>query len=94
MELTKKEIEKIATLARLRLTEEEKEKFAKELSAILGYSEILRKVDTAHVDLNLAEGENTNQTRADVSVRSENQEKILANAPMREDDFIKVKSVL
>jgi aspartyl-tRNA(Asn)/glutamyl-tRNA(Gln) amidotransferase subunit C len=94
MQLTKKEIEKIATLARLRLTEEEKEKFAQEISAILGYIEILRKVDTSGVDLNLAEGENTNQTRADVSVRSENQEKILANAPMREDNFIKVKSVL
>ena len=94
MALTKQKIEKIATLARIALSEKEKERLCGELSAVIDYFQKLKQVDTSHVDLNLAETETTNQTRADRKAAAGNQEKILANAPQREDQFIKVKSVL
>ncbi|MCL5435998.1 MAG: Asp-tRNA(Asn)/Glu-tRNA(Gln) amidotransferase subunit GatC [Patescibacteria group bacterium] len=93
MNLSRKEIEKIATLARLQLTGEEKEKFAKELSSILGYVEILHKADTTEADLNLTETETANFTRKDEIADSGSQAEILENAPALEDRFIKVKSV-
>lgn len=92
--LSPQEIDKIASLARLGLSEEEKSRFAKELSEVIDYFKKLQELDTSRVDLNLSETENTNRTRLDKSKDFSSQEKILANAPMREDTFIKVKSVL
>ena len=46
MSLTKQQVEHIASLARLELTDQEKEKFTKELSSILDYFEQLKEVDT------------------------------------------------
>lgn len=93
MNLSKKEIEHISALARIELSEGEKETFGKELSAIIGYFQKLRELDTSAVDLNLTESENANTTRPDESAGLKIQEQILANAPAREDRFIKVKSV-
>ena len=92
--LTTQEIEKIADLARIHLDAEEKEKMARELSAVIDYFEKLKGIDTSDIDLNLTETENTNQTRPDKAEAGDRQEKILSQAPMREDNFIKVKSVL
>lgn len=94
MELTNQEIEKIARLARISLDETEEKKFGKQLSEILGYFQKMQDLDTSEVDLNLTETETTNQTRADKNYPDKNQEKILANAPVSEERFIKVKSVL
>jgi len=49
MKLSKDHIEDIATLARLSLTEEEKEMYADQLSAVLEYVEMLNEVDTTGV---------------------------------------------
>jgi len=44
--MDKKQVEKIASLARLKLTEEEKEKFSGQLEDILGYIDQLKELDT------------------------------------------------
>ncbi len=49
MAITKKDIEHIADLARLELTEDEKEKFVGQLSSILDYVAQLGEVDTQDV---------------------------------------------
>ncbi len=49
MALTKDEVRHIAKLARLNLSEEEVEKFTKELSSILDYVDQLQEVDTEGV---------------------------------------------
>jgi len=46
MKLTRAEVDHIAELAKLELTEEEKEKFREQLSAILEYAEMLQRLDT------------------------------------------------
>lgn len=50
MAITKREIEHVAALARIKLSEQEKEKMAHELGAILGYIDKLKEVDTEGVD--------------------------------------------
>ena len=48
--ITKKEVQHIAKLARLGLTEKEIEKFQEELSSILGYIDKLKKIDVSKVN--------------------------------------------
>lgn len=50
-EISKKEIEHVAGLARIRLSENEKEKMVRELGAILGYIDKLKEVHTDGVEL-------------------------------------------
>lgn len=49
MAFTKADIEKLAKLARIELTEEEKEKFKDQLSSILDYVRQIQEVDTSKV---------------------------------------------
>ena len=46
MKLSRAEVQRIAELAKLGLTEEEKEKYREQLSAILEYAEMLQQLDT------------------------------------------------
>ncbi len=47
--MTREEVERIAALAHLALTEEEKEMFARQLGEVLAYVDELRRVDTGDV---------------------------------------------
>lgn len=49
MKLSGAKIEHIATLARIHLSDEEKERFASQLSQVLEYMDILNEVDTTNV---------------------------------------------
>lgn len=94
MSITKEQIEHIAQLARLGISDEEKEKYAAELSRILDYFKKLEQVDTKDVlPIKQVVGIN-NVTREDESSAFENREKIVSNAPATEGKFIKVKSIL
>jgi len=96
MKITKSDVEHVARLARLKLTEEEKEKFSGQLESILGYVEKLNAVDTENVEPTSHVVGLKNVWRKDEakpcpeSVR----EAILGNAPDREGDFFKVKKVI
>lgn len=48
--LTKDQVRHIAKLARLQLTDAEVEKFAPQLTSILGYVDMLQEVDTSKVE--------------------------------------------
>jgi len=94
MALTLDEIKNIAKLARLEITNDEAEKFAHELSVVVNYFGKLSQLNTTQVDLNAAVGESAKRIREDEAMTPKDQEKILDNAPLREDRYIKVKSVL
>ncbi len=94
MEFSKKQIEHIANLARLKLTEKEKRKFQKELSLILDWVDKLKEVDIKDVE---PMGQVTgleNVIRKDKVKPSNTKEQILKNAPMRKGDYIKTKKPL
>lgn len=48
--INRKDVKHIAELARIGITEAEIEKFQKDLSSVLGYVEILKKVDVSGLD--------------------------------------------
>jgi aspartyl-tRNA(Asn)/glutamyl-tRNA(Gln) amidotransferase subunit C len=98
MALTKKEVEKIAELARLELGEEEKEKFAEDLSSVLGYVQKLSEVNIEKVEPITGGTGLESVMRKDDETKcisdSQMREQILSASPNREDDYFKVPSIL
>lgn len=95
MELTKKEIEHIAKLARLDLTNEELEKYGGQLSGILGYIDMLKEVDTTGVEPTAQVTGLENMLREDKIEEWDKAEveAALKDSPDREGRFVKVKKV-
>lgn len=94
MALTKSEVEHVAKLARLALTDQEKEHFTGQLDNILGYIEKLKELDTKNVSIASHPYSSKTVWREDQSCRSDLKELILSNSPEREEDFFKVKKVM
>ena len=84
MKITREDVEKVALLARLHVTESEKDAFAKQLSQILTHVEQLNRYDTAGVEPTTTVMGQVNVFRDDVVRPSLPVEKALANAPERE----------
>ena len=86
--ITIKDVEHVAKLARLELTEEEKVKFSKQLGDILKYVEQMNEVDTTNV-------EPMSHAVPVVNVMREEQtkEELMANAPFKEDGFFRVPKI-
>lgn len=90
----KMDVEHIAHLARLRLTEEEKEKFGSQLSSILTYVEKLNEIETSGIEPTshvLAIG---NVMREDALQPSLPAEDALINAPDQTDFFYRVPRII
>ena len=94
MRLTREEVEHIAELARLGLTEEEKDRLADQLSAILEYFQVLQQLDTATVPPTTTVIPLTNVMSEDQVEPSSPREDMLANAPSAVDGFFRVRAIL
>jgi aspartyl-tRNA(Asn)/glutamyl-tRNA(Gln) amidotransferase subunit C len=94
MKITKKEVEYVARLARLALSEAEKEKMTAQLDSILQYVDTLNKLDTKNVEPTSHVLPLNNVWREDVVKPSYAREEILANAPEQAEGFYKVKKVI
>ncbi|SFF29297.1 aspartyl/glutamyl-tRNA(Asn/Gln) amidotransferase subunit C [Paenibacillus algorifonticola] len=94
MSITIKDVEHVANLARLELSDEEKGQFTEQLNAILKYAEKLNSLDTENVEPTSHVLPITNVTREDITHESLPIEKVLLNAPDEEDGQIKVPAVL
>ena len=95
MALTKQDVEHIARLARLGLTEEEKEKFVTQLSSILDYVEQLKEVNTDGIEPTAQVTGLENIYREDkIEIfKAESRKKLIEQAPASEDNLIKAKAV-
>jgi len=91
--LTKKEVENIAKLARLELTDEEIKTYSEQLSDILGYIDQLEEVDTENVEITSQVTGLSNVMREDKVEACDNASEIVDMAPESEDGLIKVKAV-
>ncbi len=92
-------VRKIASLARIAVTEDQVEAMVPELNNILGWIEQLSEVDTAGVDPMTAVIANTLRLRDDVVNADplsggDIQDKVLANAPAAEHGFFGVPKVI
>jgi len=94
MKISVNEVEKVAGLARLSFTDEEKELFAKQLSGILDYIEKLNELDTSDVEPTSHVLPIKNVFREDVVKPSSAPDEILANAPDRSGDFYRVPKII
>lgn len=93
MALTSEEIEHIARLARLQLTDDQKELYREQLSHILDYIAKLRQLDTANVPPTAGGGLTQMELRPDASRPSLPTKLLLENAPDAEDDQFKIPPV-
>jgi aspartyl-tRNA(Asn)/glutamyl-tRNA(Gln) amidotransferase subunit C len=96
MSLSKQEIQHIANLARLKLTDEEEKVYGEQLSHILNYIDQLKEVDTNGIEPTAQVTGLVDVTRDDEVADWDQAEvdKSLAQAPEKEDKQIKVKKIL
>ena len=94
MALSRHEVEKVALLGRLKLSEAELEKFTIQLNQIVGYVEQLQKLDTEEVEPMAHPLPINSVFRADEVKESIGVDKALANAPKRDTEFYLVPPVL
>ncbi len=92
--ITRDEVERVARLARLNLTEEERETMTSQLDAILGYMDKLNLLDTAGIEPTTTVIPMVSIMRDDVVRPSLSREDALANAPDREDVFFRVPRII
>jgi aspartyl-tRNA(Asn)/glutamyl-tRNA(Gln) amidotransferase subunit C len=94
MRLTPEEVEHVALLGRLQVSEEERERFTTQLNSILQYFEQLQQIDTTGVVPTSHAVPITNVFRADDPAPSLTPEEALRNAPDQDRDCFRVPRVI
>ena len=94
MSVDKATVQKVASLARIAISEAEADKLVPELNNILGWIEQLGEVDTAGVAPMTAVIPNTLRLREDVVTEGGQRDAILQNAPQGEHGFFTVPKVV
>lgn len=94
MSLTREEVDHIANLARLDLTEAEKERFREQLSDILDYAARLQALETDHIPPTSTVLARRSPLRKDVSQPGLTIDQALSNAPQAEQKQFRVPPVL
>ncbi len=90
----KMDIEKVARLARLELSEEEQKTFGSQLEQILAYMEQLNRIDTTGVEPTSHAMAIENAFREDEVRASCDKEDVLGIAPEEEDGHFKVPRII
>lgn len=94
MEVTSEMIDRLAQLAKLQFSEEEKEGFKTDLERMIGFVEKLKEVDTTGVEPLLHITDAVNILREDEVKQTITKEEALLNAPLSDGNFIKVPKVI
>jgi aspartyl-tRNA(Asn)/glutamyl-tRNA(Gln) amidotransferase subunit C len=87
-------VKKVASLARIAISDADAERLAPELNNILGWIEQLGEVDTANVEPMTAVIPNTLRLREDVVTEGQQRDAVLQNAPQGEHGFFTVPKVV
>ena len=94
MPVSREDVEYVAKLARIELSEEEKDTLTSQLSSILDHIEKLNELDIERVEPTFHVLDVTNVFREDEVRPSLPTEETLKNAPARDGDFFKVPKIL
>ncbi|HZY38327.1 MAG TPA: Asp-tRNA(Asn)/Glu-tRNA(Gln) amidotransferase subunit GatC [Mucilaginibacter sp.] len=87
-------VEKIAHLARLELTGDEKKAMIKDMNKILGFMDKLNEIDTTGVEPLVYMTDGVNALREDVIKHEITHEEALLNAPKQDGDYFLVAKVI
>lgn len=94
MPVSLEDVDHIAMLARLGLTDEERTALRGELEAILGYVEQLGQVDTSDVEATSSTVDTPAPVRADRVENTDRAEQLVACAPDRDRTYLRVPKIL
>ncbi|KUK98005.1 MAG: Aspartyl/glutamyl-tRNA(Asn/Gln) amidotransferase subunit C [Atribacteria bacterium 34_868] len=94
--ITKKEVEYVAKLAKLELSEEQKELFSKQLNDILSFFAKLKELDTEQIEpaFHSHITHSTNHFHEDIPKPSLAQEVVLNLTEHKQDGYIQVPKIL
>ena len=92
--ITREEVKKVASLARLELNEDQIKNHAQQLEKILEYIKQLEKIDTDNIPCTTRAIEVTNVFRKDEKKNSDCNEELLELGPSREDKYFKVPKII
>lgn len=92
--LSKEEVQHIAMLARIGLSDEETEKYQHDLSAVLDFFKELQELDTSSMtDAGVPEKENDTREDTYIDFGTNGKKAIFDNVPETKNGYIKVRSV-
>ncbi|NPV92507.1 MAG: Asp-tRNA(Asn)/Glu-tRNA(Gln) amidotransferase subunit GatC [Firmicutes bacterium] len=94
MIINRQQVEHVARLARLELSEQEIETYTEQLNSILEYVKVLDELDTSQVEPMAHVLPIHNIFREDEQKSSLDQEEVLANAPERVGGYFKVPRIM
>lgn len=94
MDIDETTVRRIAKLARIAVTDEETDRFSRELSGILDWVAELDEIDTAKVAPMTGIGASQLSARPDEVTDGERAADIMKNAPKAEDNFFLVPKVI
>jgi aspartyl-tRNA(Asn)/glutamyl-tRNA(Gln) amidotransferase subunit C len=94
MKLSREQVNHIANLARLALTEQEIALYQEQLSAVLEYAERLQALDTDAIPPTASVLPVRNVMRADEPRPAMGRDDVLANAPQTEQGCFRVQAIL
>ncbi len=92
--IERKDVEYLSKLARIELSEEEKNKFEKDLGKILEYISKLNEVNTENIEPTYHVIPIKNVFREDSPEKSTSKKEIIKNAPDRNSNFFKVPRII
>jgi len=92
--LTPEEVRHVAKLAKLTLTEQEVKKFQNQLSEVLDYVDVLKKIDTKKVEPTSQVTGLENIFRQDQTNQSLSAKEVLANTKEKKDGLFVIKAIL
>ena len=91
--ISKNEVRHIASLAHLKINDQEIDSYKKDLNSILEYVSRLNELDTEKIQPLRGIQTRENVWQEDEPVKSSNTESILKNAPEREEKYFKVPKI-
>ncbi len=94
MDVSIKELEKIAHLAKIELSENEKQDMLRDFNKILHFVEKVKELDLDNESPMIYVSDRKNAVREDVKGKESSQQDALKNAPDHDTDYIKVPRVV
>ncbi|MAN05087.1 MAG: Asp-tRNA(Asn)/Glu-tRNA(Gln) amidotransferase GatCAB subunit C [Owenweeksia sp.] len=94
MKLTKEQVEKLAHLARLEFTEEQKESMLNDMDNILGFVEKINGLNLEGIDPLIYMSDEVNVLRKDEVKQETSKDDALKNAPSKDTDYFKVPKII
>ena len=94
MEIKKEDIKHIANLSMLNLSDEEIEKYTKDMEQIVDFANKVNEIDTSSTEISAFSNDNVNIFRKDEVRKSLDRELLLSNAPSSNGEAYSIPNVM